>query len=928
MILSTFALAFFCGTVAVIGADNTFTIHNISEFIQFSNNVNNGKMYTGSTVFLDSDIYFTDELSNKFDIIGDDWSNYFNGAFDGKGHVISNLHIDKSLQYTGLFGCSYGITIKNLVMDSSCSVTNSYGSSSYIHTGAIISCCATNDGICNIQSVVNMASVTFKGTSSSELLLGGIVGHGEALTNTVTISNCANYGTVSFTGKTGYSYIGGIVGSVNYNKEKYIQNCVNYGEVIHNGTSSSGIKLGGIVGETVSSVINVVNCVNIGKFATNKESTYIASIVGGDTASTTITHSFWTGEDNYNKASGSGKAKVTDAYAVETNITTVNALSEYNATWNNWVYNPENKTASIYINENLMLNITSQIILLPDLNETSPFSFDGWYTDPYYTEKFEASEIAEDTVIYGLYGSIVTIGFDYGYGDSSSSAPTPKKVVADGSFGVLPEPMRTGYTFDGWFIEETGERINSDTIVSSTKRQTIVAQWTANNYTVSFDVNGGDSLDEPSKEFTFDGTYDGLPEPTRTGYTFDGWFIDDNERITSDSIVSISANKTFTAQWTANNYTVSFDVNGGDSLDEPSKEFTFDGTYDGLPEPTRTRYTFDGWFIEDTDEKIESDSTVFITENKNFTAKWTVNKYVLSLDFGNGTVANVSVEYETEIECPENVVREGYTFNGWDMSGATKMPAYDFIIKAQWFANKYTVSFDVNGGDSLDETSKGFTFDGTYEGLPEPSRTGYTFDGWFTEENERITVESTVSIPNNQTLHAQWKINNYTLTFIFGNGANPEERIFSFNETIEYPKDLAREGYVFNGWNVSNLDNMPAENITVSAQWVEATFYVKVVLGTADLTKSEVTELLKKHTKAEFTIERFETDNSAGSTVIIVKFNDPEEANSFTEKLKTEIKSGEDSYLRDASLDYGNISLSHCLQPIIGLLYFLIFYTF
>lgn len=100
-------------------------IHNASELIQFSNDVNSGTTYEGYTVYLVADINFNNALSKKFEPIGN-----FQGTFDGQGYVVRNLVIESSFRTTGLFGYLYGwVIIKNTVLDSSCSFTSSFTTS-------------------------------------------------------------------------------------------------------------------------------------------------------------------------------------------------------------------------------------------------------------------------------------------------------------------------------------------------------------------------------------------------------------------------------------------------------------------------------------------------------------------------------------------------------------------------------------------------------------------------------------------------------------------------------------------------------------------------------------------------------------------------------------------------------------------------------
>ena len=89
------------------------------------------------------------------------------------------------------------------------------------------------------------------------------------------------------------------------------------------------------------------------------------------------------------------------------------------------------------------------------------------------------------------------------------------------------------------------------------------AQWTANTYTINFNASGG-SVSTTSKSVIYDSTYGTLPTPTRTGYTFNGWYDSNENKISSNSTVNIASNHTLTAQWTAKTYTITFDGNGGE----------------------------------------------------------------------------------------------------------------------------------------------------------------------------------------------------------------------------------------------------------------------------------------------------------------------------------------------------------------------------
>ena len=151
-------------------------------------NVNNGTGFSGTTVFLDADLDFSGGLSEQFEPIGKDYNRYFQGTFDGQGRIISNLAMNFSSEYVGLFGYSTA-TIRNVVLDSSCSVVSSYSDSSSVQVGGING--FFND--CVIENNVNMARISFTGSAGYYLYIGGIVGR-LSVSNKGIVRNCANYG--------------------------------------------------------------------------------------------------------------------------------------------------------------------------------------------------------------------------------------------------------------------------------------------------------------------------------------------------------------------------------------------------------------------------------------------------------------------------------------------------------------------------------------------------------------------------------------------------------------------------------------------------------------------------------------------------------------------------------------------------------------
>ncbi len=251
---------------------------------------------------------------------------------------------------------------------------------------------------------------------------------------------------------------------------------------------------------------------------------------------------------------------------------------------------------------------------------------------------------------------------------------------------------------------------------------------------VVFDANGG----EGSISNVLDrGTAIVAPTATRTGYTFKGWLPN------VDYMVPAS-NVTYTAQWTPNKYHVTFDANGGTG--GWSREMDCDAPING-PTVRKTGYAFNGW-LPDVDYAVPA-------SNVTYTAQWVPNQYTVTFNANDGEGdMTVKQDYGTAIVAP-TVIRTGYTFKGWLPSVAATVPASNVTYKAQWMINRYTVTFDANGGTCGTGV---ITIDhGAAAGdLPVPTRVNDTFLGWFTAAEGGEKVDSSLIVTEGMTLYAHW----------------------------------------------------------------------------------------------------------------------------------------------------------------------------
>ena len=227
---------------------------------------------------------------------------------------------------------------------------------------------------------------------------------------------------------------------------------------------------------------------------------------------------------------------------------------------------------------------------------------------------------------------------------------------------------------------------------------------------------------------------------------------------------------------------------------------------------TRVGYTQVGWSTVDGGEKVYDFKDIY-TKNEALTLYpvWNTNKYTITFDTNGGSeIAPITQDYGTEITAPDNPTRKGYTFKGWDKEIPETMPAENITVKAQWEINQYTITFDTNGGSEIAPITQDY---GTEITAPDnPTRKGYTFKGWDKEIPETMPAE-------NITVKAQWEINQYTITFDTNGGSEIAPITQDYGTEITAPDNPTRKGYTFKGWDKEIPETMPAENITITARW-------------------------------------------------------------------------------------------------------------
>ena len=399
------------------------------------------------------------------------------------------------------------------------------------------------------------------------------------------------------------------------------------------------------------------------------------------------------------------------------------------------------------------------------------------------------------------------VTLDLGGGKLGNSSEDIQIIVKNGSTFTAPASdglTRPDGNTDSYFmwLDGNGNSYEPGGSVPADVTE-LTVQWTAPTYAVTLNTNGGTIADGKDVTGYTYGVGATLPtDVTRTGYTFKGWY--DNENLTGSPVTAIggaeTGNKEYWAKWEINQYTVTVKPENGKADITITQDY---GTPITAPTLTREGYTFKGW-----DKKIPE---TMPAENITVKAQWEINQYTITFDTNGGSeIAPITQDYGTAITAPDNPTRKGYTFKGWDKEIPETMPAENMTVKAQWEINQYTITFDTNGGSEIAPITQDY---GTEITAPDnPTRKGYTFKGWDKEIPETMPAD-------NITVKAQWGINQYTITFDTNGGSEIAPITQDYGTEITVPADPTRKGYTFKGWDKEIPETMPADNITVKAQW-------------------------------------------------------------------------------------------------------------
>ncbi len=330
-------------------------------------------------------------------------------------------------------------------------------------------------------------------------------------------------------------------------------------------------------------------------------------------------------------------------------------------------------------------------------------------------------------------GTYVTVTFDSNGGTPAS--PSSILVRAGGSYDYLATSTRTGYTLVGWFTaaDQTGVKVTKDTILEHDENHTLYAHWTPTEYGITYHLDGGVNNGGNPTTYTITNLPINLLDPTKAGFDFLGWSRQEGSTDYVDEIpTDTTGNLDIYANWETAQYLITFNPDGG-TPSFTSKQVTAGSTYGILPLCSKTGYDFGGWYdgAGGAGALITSASTVEITDDQTLYAKWT--------------------------------------------------------------AISYAITYNLNDGTNHANNPANYTILNTPVILSDPTKTGHTFLGWFTDSGfSQATTGITTGATGAKTFYAKWEASTYNVTYNSNGGAEePVVRKVMFGQQYAYNPDTS-----------------------------------------------------------------------------------------------------------------------------------------
>jgi len=379
----------------------------------------------------------------------------------------------------------------------------------------------------------------------------------------------------------------------------------------------------------------------------------------------------------------------------------------------------------------------------------------NWYSDTAYTQAWGNTVTSPMTIYAAWKSNRITFNANGGLAVDSQS-------INFGEKGTAVIPTKTEHTFAGWYKEAAFINpwdFNTDIVI---RNITLFAKWTVNTYTVSFNLNGGTGA-APSQTIEYNGIALSPANPSRAGHTFEGWYTNLGSTTPWNfDTDQVKTNMTLYAKWTASTYNVTFQPNGGTPV--TAQNIVHDDKVVLPVDPSKPGHTLEGWYTDSDLTTAWNFGTDLVKGNMTLYAKWTANTYTVSFESNGGSaVAEQVIAYDDKAASPAPPIKANHIFVDWYKDEelttrwmfAADAVTEDITLYAGWDKEKYTVSFETSGGSEI--TDQRIPFEENAVKPADPQKPGYTFAGWFKDEDLTLAWSFTTdAVIADTTLYAKW----------------------------------------------------------------------------------------------------------------------------------------------------------------------------
>ena len=283
---------------------------------------------------------------------------------------------------------------------------------------------------------------------------------------------------------------------------------------------------------------------------------------------------------------------------------------------------------------------------------------------------------------------------------SSTNNETATTLIDRGEDAVFTVTPATGYELTTFTVNGDDETPTegSYTVEDLSADQTVVAGFTPITYNLTYTLNGGTATNPAT--YTIETTTFTLNNPTKAGYDFAGWKLNG----VGDAMMTVTITQgstghlAYTATWTPTVYNIVYTMDGGTATPDNPTTYTIETETFTLNNPTKTGHTFKGWKLNGEGDAMEE---VTIAQGSTghlaYTATWQINKYTITFDSNGGSAVDpITQDYGTTVTAPDNPTKPGCDFAGWTPELPETMPAENMTVTATWTELTYTVS--ITGG--------------------------------------------------------------------------------------------------------------------------------------------------------------------------------------------------------------------------------------